>query len=655
VLPGDVYELRWASEPRVSPDGRTAAVVENWLDREENQYRGAIWLVALDGSHPPRRLTAGTKLDTEPRWSPDGTRLAFTSTRDGERKQLYVLPVGGGEAQRLTNLPEDVTDVCWSPDGTRLAFVARVRDAAYEEEDERRRAPRRFSRLSYKLDSVGWTGDRRKHVFVVAADGSEPPRQLTDGDFEDDGVCWSPDGSRLVFSAARHERWDVEPYVDLYVVDAAGGEPRRLTAGDAVYSGAAWSPDGSRIACRRRPGGFDYPRHERIAVVDAASGEASVLTAAFDRNCGPYPPLGPPVWDGETLLFPVEDGGNTHLYRVAADGSGDPQPVQGGDFRVTGFDAAAGACVYTATTPTTPPELHADGRRLSEFSRPFAEATWLGAPERFTAVSADGSEVDAWILRPPDFDPGRRYPVLLTIHGGPFTQYGNGFFDEVQVYARAGYVVLYSNPRGSSGYGEEWGRAIRGPGEAGPGWGTVDYEDLMAVVDDALERYEFCDPERLGVLGGSYGGFMTSWIVGHTDRFRAALSERAVNNLLSEFGSSDINWFTKAYAGVFPWEDVDAYLSMSPSTYAEKITTPLLILHSENDLRCNIEQGEHLFAALRYLGREVELVRFPAESHELTRSGSPVHRVMRFELVLDWFGRHLAPEATAEPASVSRA
>src|SRR5439155_14891242 len=206
-----------------------------------------------------------------------------------------------------------------------------------------------------------------------------------------------------------------------------------------------------------------------------------------------------------------------------------------------------------------------------------------------------------------------------------------------------------------SGYSEEWGRAIRGPGEGGPGWGSVDYEDLLAVVDDALERYPFCDPERLGVLGGSYGGYMTSWVIGHTDRFRAALSERAVNNLLSEFGSSDFNWFTKAYAGAFPFEDVEPYLAMSPSTYAENIETPVLILHSENDLRCNIEQGEHLFALLRYLGREVELLRFPAQSHEPTRSGSPLHRVQRFELVLDWFDRYLKSSPTAEPASAEQA
>jgi dipeptidyl aminopeptidase/acylaminoacyl peptidase len=237
--------------------------------------------------------------------------------------------------------------------------------------------------------------------------------------------------------------------------------------------------------------------------------------------------------------------------------------------------------------------------------------------------------------------------VLLTIHGGPFTQYGTGFFDEAQVYAGGGYCVLFSNPRGGSGYSEAWGRAIRGSGDdAGPGWGTVDYEDLMGVVDTALERFPFLDAERLGVLGGSYGGYMTSWIVGHTKRFKAALSERAVNHLISAFGSSDVFWVFERQFGGPMWENVDEWLRMSPATYAGEIETPVLIVHSENDLRCNVEQGEHLFTLLRLQGKEVELLRFPSESHELSRSGSPVHRVLRFEAVLEWFGRYLDPDRT---------
>ena len=644
MLPEDLYELGWASDPRVSPDGRTVAFVAHVIDREANEYRAAIWLVAADGSSPARRLTAGARQDVTPRWSPDGTQLAFTSNRDGDAKQLYVIPVGGGEPRRLTDLKEDVTEPVWSRDGGGIAFTARVRDAAYEEEDDKLRRPRRFTRLQYKLDDVGWIGDRRRQIFVVPADGSAAPTQLTSGDYEAKEPAWSPDGRHLAFSSARHDDWDVENYADVFLVPARGGEPRRLTATDAVYDAPSWSPDGSRIACHFNPGGWDEPRHGQICVLDAATGDRRILTRTLDRQCTPYPDFREPVWENDrSILFTVEDAGDIHVYRVAADGFSTPELLVGGERWVYSYDHAAGTLVHAASTPTAPAEIFAGDWRLTDVGRSFREHCTLVEPEPFSAVSEDGSEVDAWMVRPPDFEPGRRYPVLLTIHGGPFTQYGNKFFDEVQVYARAGYVVLYSNPRGSSGYSEAWGRAIRGPVDGGPGWGSVDYADLIAVVDEALRRFPECDAERLGVLGGSYGGYMTSWIVGHTDRFGAAISERAVNNLISEFGSSDFGWFMKAYTGVFPFENLEPYVEQSPTTYATNITTPLLILHSEDDLRCNVEQAEHLFSILRLLKRDVELVRFPAEGHELTRSGSPMHRVMRFELVLDWFGRYLRP------------
>jgi dipeptidyl aminopeptidase/acylaminoacyl peptidase len=320
-----------------------------------------------------------------------------------------------------------------------------------------------------------------------------------------------------------------------------------------------------------------------------------------------------------------------------------------GDQSIVAFDCVGARIVHAVSVPTAPVEIYAGETRLSEVAAPFTSGRELREPERFTAVSEDGSEVEAWVMRPFGFDPSRRYPVLLSVHGGPFSQYGNTFFDEFQVYAAAGYVVLYSNPRGSSGYSEEWGRAIRGPVEDGPGWGTVDYEDLTAVVDEALQRFDFCDPERLGVLGGSYGGYMTSWIVSHTDRFRAACSERAVNNFVLEGGASDISHATKSFVGAHWFEAPEVYLKLSPSSYAANITTPLLILHSEDDLRCPVGNAEDLFTILRILRREVELVRFPAESHELTRSGSPVHRQMRFEVILEFFDRHLSPGEVREP------
>ena len=648
MLPSDILQLTGVGDPRLSPDGTTVAYVVTGLDGESNEYRGAIWLVALDGSAPPRRLTAGTRRDADPRWSPDGTRLAFTSNRNDESMQLYVMPVSGGEPQRLTALNEDVTQAAWSPDGATIAFVSRVRDAAYDEDDDKRRAPRRFTRLLYKYEHVGWIGDRPAHLFTVPADGSDSPRQITTGGFQDSAPAWSPDGATLAFVSARQPDWDTEPITDLYLIDASGDddEPLRLTQGGGTVEMPSWSPDGERLAVLRYPGVFDDPRHTQVAVVDATSGVLTLLTERLDRNCSTYPSLREPLWDGGSLVFVVEDHGNVHLYRVAADGSAAPELLAGGEREVTGYDLAAGRVARAATEPTMVSELFAleprgTTRRLTHVGDAFAAGRELVAPERFTAVSADGTEVEAWVMRPAGAKGGAKYPALLNVHGGPFTQYGNKLFDEFQVEAGHGYAVVYCNPRGSSGYSEEWGRAIRGPGADGPGWGTVDFDDCLAVIDEAVEHFDFIDPDRLGVIGGSYGGYMTSWIVGHTDRFKAAVSERAVNSMVSMWGSSDVGWDMKGYLGGFLWEDTEAYLKVSPLTYAEAITTPLLILHSENDLRCPIEQGEQLFTTLRLLKRPVEMVRFPAESHELTRSGSPVHRVQRFEIVLEWFDRFL--------------
>jgi len=650
MRPEDVYALTSVGEPCLSPDRRRVAYVVSRIDGEANAYRSAVWLAPLDGSEEPRQFTSGERGDASPRWSPDGRWLAFVSSRDGEEKkahgELYVLPADGGEPRRLTEGEEGVESIAWSPDSRRIAFARRVRDEAYEEEDDRRRAPRRFTRLFYKLDSVGWTGDRRKHLFVVGLDGGGE-RQLTDGDCEDEEPAWSPDGSRIVFSSLRGDRWDAELVEALYEleVDAEGAGPRRLSQPDESATMASFSPDGTLIAYRHEPEDGTYPHHGQIAVMRADGSDRRVLTASLDRQCTPYPLIREPVWDGGRVAFRVEDGGNIHIYTAAADGSDEPELLVGGEQSTGLYDLADGVLVYTSSTSTRPHELFGgNGKRMTSVSDEFVSGRELGEAERFKAVSADGTEVDAWLVRPPGFDETRSYPVLLTIHGGPFTQYDTGFFDEVQVYAGAGYCVLYSNPRGGSGYSEEWGRAIRGPGSgAGPGWGTVDYEDLMGVVDTALERFPFLDSERLGVLGGSYGGFMTSWIVSHTNRFKAALSERAVNHLVSAFGSSDVFWVFERQFGGPMWEHVDEWLRMSPATYAREIETPLLIVHSESDLRCNVEQGEHLFTLLRLLDKDVEMLRFPAESHELSRSGSPVHRVQRFEAILEWFGRYLSP------------
>jgi dipeptidyl aminopeptidase/acylaminoacyl peptidase len=645
MKPDDVYALTGAGDPRLHPDGTRVAYVVWWIDPDTHDYRSAIWLADLEESAPPRRLTSGEARDAAPRWSPDGTRLAFVSSRGGENSpvQLYVLPLEGGEATRLTELDEDVSDIAWSPDGARIAFASRVRSDAYAEEDERRREPRRFTRLNYKLDNVGWTGDRRQQLFVVFADGSAQPRQLTTGDFDHAAPAWSPDGLRLAFVSQLDEDWDLTLATDLYVASVDDEwEPRKLTHSDGGVDRPVWSPTGDEIAFLYTPGTYDWPWHGQVSVVPDNGGEVRILTSSLDRQCLPHPEVREPVWDGERICFAIEDHGCVHAYAVDAGGTAVPELLVGGRRVVTGFDVRGDVVVHTSSKATAMTELFNGETQLTHVGDDFVSGRTLVEPEHFTARSADGTEVDCWIVRPHDLEAGRKYPTLLSIHGGPFTQYQVGFFDEFQVWAGGGYAVVYSNPRGSSGYSEAWGRAIRGPSkEQGPGWGTVDYEDVIAAIEGALERYDFVDSDRLGVLGGSYGGFMTSWIVGHTNRFKAACSERAVNNLISAWGSSDVFWAFVGQFGSGLYEDFDAWAERSPARYAHNIETPLLIMHSENDLRCAVEQGEHLFITLRLARKSVEMIRFPAEGHELSRSGSPVHRVRRFELLLEWFDRHL--------------
>lgn len=663
MQPADIATLRSARDPRVSPDGTAVAFVVGSADAEANRYRSQVWLAAADGARPPRPFTAGGHRDSHPRWSPDGRWLAFVSHREGDQATLHVAPVaGGGEVLTVATWPEEVTELAWSPDGTALAFVARHPDEGTVGVADRDRPPRRITRLFSRHDDEGWVVDRPRHVLVVPADGAEAPRVVAGGPFEHGGAAWSPDGRTLATAAGRHPTWDLDRASDVYRVPvgtgpgAQAGEPEAVTPTGAAYAMPSWSPDGRRLAlvCGDPT---SAPRHAQIGVVPASGGEPTILTAGLDRNCAPYPPAREPIWEGDHLLFAVEDAGNVHLYRVAADGSTPPARLVGGERQVTAWDAAAGVVAFCASTPTAPAELFvlaagAGGgeRCLTSVGAALTSRRTLVAPERFGAPGPGGAEVEAWLVRPAAFAPGRRYPVLLNVHGGPFTQYGNVFFDEFQVQAGAGYAVLYANPRGSSGYSEAWGRAIRGPKAApdpGTGWGGVDAQDLLAVLDTALARFDFLDGDRVGMLGGSYGGYMATWLAAHTDRFAAICSERAVNDVLALEQTSDLASVFSAQIGVSHLDDPDEYRRQSPLGAADAITVPMLLIHSEDDLRCPVGQAEALFVALRLRGRPVELVRFPGESHELSRSGSPRHRVQRAEIILEFFGRHLSPQPPA--------
>jgi dipeptidyl aminopeptidase/acylaminoacyl peptidase len=646
MVPADLTRIRFVSDAQVSPDGRAVAFVVTTLSEERDEYLSQIWLVDAAGGEP-RRFTAGPRRDTAPRWSPDGTRLAFVSEREDRKKkgQLYVMPVTGGEPVRLTDLRHGVGAPEWSPDGSRLTFVSRVGgwvEPESEEEKRKSRPPRVITTLKYRGNGEGFTYDRRPQIFTVAADGGEP-RQVTDGDYDHVDPAWSPDGRTLAFAAARHDERDHDDASDIWLIPAEGGAPRRLTRTLGPASHPAFSPTGDAVAYLGRASRNAFGRNIRLFTVPVAGGDPVCRTADFDRSCGP---LGvPPVWshDGRALTIAAEDQGTLGLFRVEA-GDGLPHRVVAGERVVGSYSASRDGAVlaFTASEPGAPAELFvcgADGsgeRRLTDLNRAFTREVTLARPERFRFERA-GFTVDAWIMKPHGFEPGRRYPLLLNVHGGPHAQYGYPFFDEFQVQAGAGYGVLYANPRGSQGYGEAFAAAVVGD------WGGGDAADVQAALEEALRRFDWIDPERLGLLGGSYGGFMASWIVGHSKRFRAACSERAVNVQTSMFGTSDIGFVFNQVelGGVLPWEDTAKYLERSPLTYAKDIATPLLILHSEDDLRCPIEQAEQLFVALKTLRREVVFVRFPDENHELTRSGKPRHRLERFRILLEWFAKYL--------------
>jgi dipeptidyl aminopeptidase/acylaminoacyl peptidase len=646
MVPADLTRIRFVSDAQVSPDGRAVAFVVTTLSEERDEYLSQIWLVDTAGGEP-RRFTAGPRRDTAPRWSPDGARLAFVSEREDRKKkgQLYVMPATGGEPVRLTDLRHGVSAPEWSPDGTRLAFVARVGgwvEPESEEEKRKSRPPRVITALKYRFNGEGFTYDRRPQIFTVAADGGEP-RQVTEGDYDHVDPAWSPDGRALVFASARHDERDHDDASDIWLIPAEGGTPRRLTRTDGPAGHPAFSPAGDAVAYLGRASRNAFGRNVRLFTVPVAGGAPECRTLGFDRSCGP---LGvQPVWsgDGHALTIAAEDQGTLGLFRVES-GDGPPRRVVAGERVVVSYSASRDGSVlaFTASEPGAPAELFvcgADGggeRRLTDLNRAFTREVTLARPERFRFERA-GFTVDAWIVKPHGFEAGHRYPLLLNVHGGPHAQYGYPFFDEFQVQAGAGYGVLYANPRGSQGYGEAFASAVVGD------WGGGDAADVQAALDLALRRFDWIDPERLGLLGGSYGGFMTSWIVGHSKRFRAACSERAVNVQTSMFGTSDIGFVFNQVelGGVLPWEDIAKYLERSPLTYAKDITTPLLILHSEDDLRCPIEQAEQLFVALKTLRREVVFVRFPDENHELTRSGKPRHRLERFRILLEWFAKYL--------------
>ncbi|HZU75481.1 MAG TPA: S9 family peptidase, partial [Dehalococcoidia bacterium] len=588
--PGDLFRLRWLSDAQVAPDGTRVAFVVTTLEEEKDRYRAAIWLVPCDGSAPARQFTAGEGRDTAPRWSPDGRSLAFLSDRDGEKAQIHVIAVDGGEARRLTSLKQGAGAPLWSPDGRRICFVAKLpvdeQDAeAREKGGKDKKAPpaRVITTLKYKLNAEGFTYDKRKHLFVVDGESGDLT-QLTAGEFDDDQPCWSADGASILFISARHAERDYDRVRDVWRVPATGGEPERLTDTSFTTDSVTCGPSGEIVfGADHDPD--DPPRHTRLWLLEG--GAARCLTADFDRNLVTGSGASGPLWlaDGRTILVSAHEGGNVPVVAVDAQ-SGQVRTVIGGERSVASFsvDAGASRIAFCASTGDAPVEVYVaaiDGtseRRLTGLNDAWLAEVSLATPKRLR-VPGGGGTIDAWLLRPPGYRPGTPHPLLLNIHGGPFAQYGNTFLDEFQVQAGAGFGVLYCNPRGSSGYGEEFARAIIGS------TGIEDTEDVLAALEHVLATEPDIDPTRLGVLGGSYGGYLTSWIIGHSNRFAAACSERGINNRLSKAGTDDL-YTTRTYFRDEVWRDPELFLRLSPLMYVEQIRCPVLLLHSEEDLRC---------------------------------------------------------------------
>ncbi len=681
----DLFDFVWVADPQLSPDGSRVAFTRVVVDDKRAGYETSIWIVPVGSpqSGPvdaaARRLTGG-KHDSQPRWSPDGRRLAFVrgaeKGADGKPapSQIAVLSLAGGEAWTITDLPQGAAAPAWSPDSRRIAFLSSTTD-----EDLKKQGPkdqpeatqqgkphesdvRLITRAVYRNNDAGYLeAKRHRHIWVVdvpaAPDQHVKPTALTTGNFDEGEPLWTADGSRIYFTTTHVEEPYYElPTTDIYSVPSAGGAVQKLATIPMGIGDLAISPDNRRLAFH---GAVTQPirsySQPDLWVMDLAPTAAPRnLTADYDfdmgsgvggDNAAPRGGGGGPTlhWspDGRSLFDVVARQGRAVLVRVDAQ-SGTVEDVTRGDQAVMDFSVTPDArtTVALVSTPVMIGDLFAvsaDGtrHRLTDVNQKLWSAIDLTPPEEFTYTTFDGKQVQAWIQKPPDFDPHRKYPLIIDIHGGPHAAYGWIFDHEFQWMAARGYVVLYPNPRGSTSYGQDFGNVIQYhyPGD--------DYRDLMAGVDEVLKR-GYIDEKKLGVTGGSGGGVLTNWTVTHTDRFAAAVAQRDISNWACWWYTADFTLFQPNWFKAPPFQDPQDYANRSAITFVQNVRTPMLFVLGEADSRTPPEcGGEEMFRALKFLKRPTAMVLFPRETHELSRSGEPWHRVERLEHIVGWFDRWL--------------